>query len=115
MISLRFIVLFLSAALAGGCFTVRLNGAELVNDRAITLHSAREVKEKRRALIHYIWGTEGFPERRLPNMVLTHVASPVKQLIQLARVDELRMDLTPGLQGLAYHFIPQHPNGELVV
>jgi len=39
----------------------------------------------------------------------------VKQLTHLARVDELRIDLAPGLQGLAYHFLPQHPNRELVV
>src|SRR5262249_4327477 len=88
---------------------------ELVNDRAVSLHSAREVKEKRRALVRYIWGTEGFPERRMPDKVLTNVASPVKQLSELVRVDELRMDLAPGLQGLSYHFIPQHPNREPVV
>src|SRR5207248_10791446 len=79
------------------------------------LHSAREVKEKRRALVKYIWGAEGFPDRRLPDRVITNVASPVKELSQLARVDELRMELAPGLEGLAYHFIPQHPNRELVV
>jgi hypothetical protein len=30
-------------------------------------------------------------------------------------VDELRMDLAPGLQALAYHFIPTAPNRQLVV
>jgi hypothetical protein len=39
----------------------------------------------------------------------------VQHLSQLARVDELRIDLAPGLQGLAYHFLPQRPNRELVV
>jgi len=39
----------------------------------------------------------------------------VKQLDELARVDELRMNLGPGLQGLAYHFIPRRPNSQLVV
>src|SRR5262249_44510522 len=85
----------------------------LVMDRAITLHSAKDIKEKRRALIQYIWGVEGFPERRMPDKVLTNVPSPVKELSHLARVDELRMDLAPGLQALAYHFIPEHPNREL--
>ena len=46
---------------------------------------------------------------------MTNIASPVRQLSHLARVDELRIDMAPGLQGLAYHFIPQHPNRELVV
>lgn len=87
----------------------------LHDDRAITIHSSREFTAKRRALIQYIWGTNGFPKRRLPEIVLANVPSPVKQLGQLARVDEFRIELAPGLQGLAYHFIPQHPNRELVV
>jgi hypothetical protein len=96
-------------------FASRVQSAQLIDDRAITVHSAREVAEKRRALIRCVWGAEGFPERRLPNIVLTNVASPVKHLGHLARVDELRMDMAPGLQGLAYHFIPDRPNGELVI
>jgi len=89
--------------------------AKLIDDRTITLHSARAVTEKRRALIQYLWGPSGFPEHRLPDVVLTNVASPVHHLSHLARVDELRIDMAPGLQGLAYHFIPQRPNRELVV
>src|SRR5437016_1904994 len=98
-----------------GLSSIQAPCAELVMDRAITVHSAREVAQKRRALIQYLWGAQGFPERRLPDSVITNVASPVKQLGHLARLDELRMDLAPGLQGLAYHFIPQRPNFELVV
>jgi len=93
----------------------RLQSAQLVDDRAITIHSARDLAEKRRALITYLWGAEGFPERRLPDVVKTNVASPVKQLCHLARVDEFRMELAPGLQGLAYHFLAEQPNRELVV
>jgi len=88
---------------------------ELLDDRVITIHSTRDVTAKRQALIKYVWGAEGFPKRRLPDMVVTNVASPVKQLADLARVDEFRLNMAPGLQGLAYHFIAQHPNGELVV
>jgi hypothetical protein len=43
------------------------------------------------------------------------VPSPVKQLSDFARVDEFRIDIAPGLQGLAYHFIPRRPNRDLVV
>lgn len=93
----------------------RGQSAELVDDRAITVRSARDVTEKRRALVQYLWGDAGFPARRLPEAVLTNVPCPVRQLTNLARVDEFRMELAPGLQGLAYHFIPQRPNGELVV
>ncbi|NOS71553.1 MAG: hypothetical protein HOP33_16715 [Verrucomicrobia bacterium] len=88
---------------------------KLLDDRAITVHSSREIENKRRELIRHIWGDAGFPKRRLPDVVITNVPSPVKQLGQLARVDEFRIELAPGLQGLAYHFIPAKPNRELVV
>src|SRR6266481_4724320 len=87
----------------------------LVDDRAITLHSAADVKKKRGALVKYLWGQPGFPANRLPDVVLTNVPSPVHQLTNLARADEFRFDLTTGLQALAYHFIPAKANGELVV
>jgi hypothetical protein len=93
----------------------RVHSAQLLDDRGITIRSAREVTEKRRELIRYLWGAEGFPQRRLPTVVLTNVTSPVQHLTHLTRVDEFRIDLAPGLQGLAYHFIPQHPNRELVI
>ncbi len=103
------------AILLIGLLAGRSEAAQLLDDRAITIHSTRDVAEKRRALIQYLWGAEGFPERRLPDVVVTNVVSPVKHLTHLARVDELRIDMAPGLQGLAYHFIAEHPNRELVV
>lgn len=96
-------------------FTTYLESAQLIDDRAITIHSAREVAAKRRALIEYLWGSGGFPKHRLPDAVLTNVPSPVQHLSQLARVDEFHIDLAAGLQGLAYHFISQRPNRQLVV
>lgn len=89
--------------------------AQLLDDRAINIASEREALSKRRALIEYIWGPAGFPRQRLPDWVQTNIASPVKALTHLARVDELRFNLAPGLEGLAYHFVPEKPNRELVV
>jgi hypothetical protein len=111
---LNFLTAHLLAVFGIVVFSSRVDSAQLIDDRTITIHSAREVAAKRRALIQYLWGKEGFPDRRLPTVV-TNVASSVKQLSQLARADELRIDMAPGLQGLAYHFIPQRPNRELVI
>jgi hypothetical protein len=88
--------------------------AQVIDDRAITIHTANEANQKRKRLIEYLWGSEGFPSHRFP-VVLTNVASPVKELTNLVRVDEFRMDLAPGLQALSYHFVPERPNRELVV
>lgn len=114
--SLPRVTLFaLPCVLAFAVFVSPVQCAQLTDDRAITVHSAREVKEKRQALIQYLWGKEGFPKRRLPDGVQTNIASPVKQLSHLARLDEFHMELAPGLQGLAYHFIADKPNAELVI
>jgi hypothetical protein len=104
-----------TAVLLLGLFAGHAQPAQLLDDRAITIHSPRDVKARRHALLEYIWGADGFPSRRLPDIVLTNVPSPVKHLSHLARVDEFRIDMAPGLQGLAYHFIAQRPNAELVV
>jgi hypothetical protein len=105
----------LLAILVAGLCASRGQSAQLLDDRLITVHSGRDIAEKRRLLIQYLWGREGFPTRRLPDVVLTNVTSPVQQLTHLARVDEFRIEMAPGLQGLAYHFISQQPNRELVV
>lgn len=91
------------------------SSAQLLDDRAIHIQNERDLTAKRRALIQYIWGPTGCPRERMPDVVQTGIASPVKALTQLARVDELRFNLAPGLEGLAYHFVPENPNRELVV
>jgi hypothetical protein len=101
--------------LALGLTCSRAPAVDLVMDRAITLHSSKDIASRRAALIQYLWGPAGFPEHRMPDTVISNVPSPAKALNHLARVDELRMDLAPGLQGLAYHFIPDLPNSQLVV
>src|SRR5262249_29961410 len=100
-------VLTLLVFVAG--FATPLVAAPLPDDRAITLHSARDAKERRRSLIHFLWGSDSLPLKRQPDAVRT-IASPVSHLTNLARVDELRIDLAPGLDGLAYHFVPERAN-----
>ena len=103
------------ALLTVGLVTSYCHSAQLLDDRDITVRSAQDVVERRRMLIQYLWGDAGFPTRRMPDVVLTNVACPVKQLTNLARADELRIEMAPGLQGLAYHFVPTKANRELVV
>lgn len=95
--------------------SIASRSAELIDDRAITIDSARETTKRRRILIEHLWGNDGFPKQRIPSTVRTNVPSPVKHLSHVERVDELRFDLAPGLEGLAYHFIADKPNRELVV
>ena len=92
----------------------RVWAADLIDDRKVSIRSREEAEAKRGALIRHVWGTDGFPRRRIPN-VITNVARPVKELGNLKRVDELQIHMARGLQGLAYHFVPERSNNELVV
>src|SRR5438105_2843143 len=94
--------------------SIGINSAPLPNDQTVSINSADDASRKRQELIHYLWGPGGFPKDRLPNLI-TNIAPPVKQLSNLKRVDELRIDLSPGLEGLAYHFVPDRANRELVI
>jgi hypothetical protein len=88
--------------------------SRLQDDRQVTVHSKAEVKAKREQLIKYIWGDGGYPHQLMP-VVQKAVPSPVDGLEELKRVDEFTLPMWPGLEGLAGHFMPQHPNGELIV
>jgi len=104
--------------LFGFCVVVSLVRLEaesgLVNDRAIKVHTRKEIQEKRRELERYIWGESGFPKKMLPQVV-KDVATPVRELTNLKRVDEFRIALAEGVEGLAYHFIPERANRQLIV
>jgi len=86
----------------------------LVNDREIKVHTRREIQDKRRELQRYIWGEGGFP-KELPVHVVKGVGTPVKELTNLKRVDEFRIPLAEGVEGLAYHFVPERSNRQLVI
>jgi hypothetical protein len=73
--------------------------AGLLDDRAITIHSTSDVTARRKALIEFIWAAMGFPTR-LPEVV-PNITNPISPVKGFARVDELRIDMAPGLQGLA--------------
>lgn len=88
----------------------------LVNDSQITIGSTTDVANKRQALIQFIWGSTGFPSTKLPSSVTIGVPSPVGNLSNLQRVDEIRIAMDAGQEGLAYHFIPAaRKNGQLVI
>jgi hypothetical protein len=87
----------------------------LVNDHQITINSSKDVLNKRRALIRFIWGSAGFPKKKLPSMVTIDIPSPVSNLSNLRRVDEIHITMDAGQEGLAHHFIPVRKNNRLVI
>jgi hypothetical protein len=103
--------------------------AQLVNDRNITLTSAAQIFSKRQALRNFIWGTGGFPGTKQPSsftlgvcntpaastLPASDVCSFRATLPNLKSVNELRMAMGNGVEGLAYHFVANQSNGRLVI
>ncbi len=87
----------------------------MINDDMITLHTPSDITKRRAALIQFIWGAEGFPAHRLPSSVTHDIATTVTNLRGLARVDELRVAMERGEEGLAHHFVPTYPNNRAII
>jgi hypothetical protein len=100
-----------------------------LDDSRITISSAADVSNKRRDLINFIWGSDGFPRNNSP-LVTKNVCSlpqannpPANDVCggfvynpsNLERVDEIRIQMEAEEEGLAYHFIPVRKNNKLVI
>ena len=91
------------------------NAQTLLDDRAVTIHSAADAVSKRQALIDFVWGGQGFPATKLPDHVEIDDISPVPGVPSLARVDTLVIKMENGQRGYAHHFITSRPTDRLVV
>jgi hypothetical protein len=83
----------------------------IIDDRGIDVDST-SLEAKRSAIIEYLWGTNGLPTS-LPTV--RTIPSPVDDLVNLRRVDELRIAMDGGETGLAQHFIADRSNRRLVI
>ncbi len=84
------------------------------DDREPTIRSVADIHAKRAAFIDFIWGGRGFPTSSAVQLA-KNIPSPVSGLSNLKRVDEIRVNMEANQQSLGYHFIPDKPNGRLVV
>jgi len=100
---------------AGPSVAPRGHDGSLLDDSRVTIRSAADVAARRQALISYIWGNEGFPSAAMPSLMIRSAASPVANLDNVERVDELDFTmpatLTTGaavpVTTTGYHFIPR--------
>jgi hypothetical protein len=71
----------------------------------VSLHTASDADARRRALIRFLWGSDGFPSTKLPASVDKDVPSPVAGLSNVARVDTLHFHMDPDVESFGHHFI----------
>lgn len=94
-------------ALAGPADSYVPSNGPYVNDRNITIRTSAEALARRAKIARFIWGPSGLPRTKLPSEVRKGVASPVAGLVNLERVDTLRISMAGGVTGMAHHFIPK--------
>ncbi|MEJ7605275.1 MAG: SGNH/GDSL hydrolase family protein [Bryobacteraceae bacterium] len=85
----------------------------LVDDRSITT-SADSIKQKREAIIRYIWGEAGFP-RAKPTAIEKNASSPVKDLKNADSVKTFTIRMEAEQENTTHHFVPKRKNGRLIV
>ncbi len=91
--------------------------ALLHDDDALTLTSLDDVQARREALVTFLWGPAGMPVDKLPESVTAGVPNPFPSaaMTNLKRVDRLVIAMDQGIQNEAFHFVPETPNGRLVI
>jgi hypothetical protein len=80
----------------------------------ITIMEVSQIEPRREALRQVLWGTNTLPTNRaVPHASTSNCAS--SELADLAKVEELRVPMTENEEGLACHYVPNAPNGRLVI
>jgi hypothetical protein len=86
--------------------------------KLIRIKNAGDVAEIRGALADYIWQGAGLPTSKMPDSVEEGITDGRYESLytgNLARIDRITTVTEPGLNSIAYLFIPKNANGELVI
>lgn len=84
----------------------------------IEINDQNDISQKRRKLIDYIWGDEGFPAEKLPAKIENNISDDRYDELRssnLARIDRLVIDMDWGMQSIAYLFVPEVNKKQLVI
>jgi hypothetical protein len=95
---------------------IDLDALEFDITSIIEIHTMQDLLAKRKAMIEWLWGEDGYPTDKMPAEVVESINdSDFVTLTNLKRIDRLTVDMEFGLNSIAYHFIPQQANGELAI
>jgi hypothetical protein len=82
----------------------------------IEISNPAEAEAKRQAIREAIWGPGGYPAETLPAQIEADIPDPFwADVPGLARIDRLTISMELGVESYPYLFLPQEPNGELLI
>lgn len=88
-------------------------GAAPVDDHQLSINSEADIVRLRQSLIRFVWGQEHLPDRMPSNV--SPADSPRPKMQNLERVESFAIEMECGQKTVAYHYIPRHGNGRLVL
>ena len=80
----------------------------------ISIKSEKDIIEKRKQLIQYIWGDKGFPVS-IPSVVERNIKDDRYELTNLKAIDKIIVSMDYGLNSIVYHFHPTQSNNRVVI
>ncbi len=88
--------------------------------RLISIQSSADIIQKRKKLIHFLWGSSDLPTHLLPSLVNKKFYDKRYKSFYdshelLKRIDLIRVKMDFDLESNIYHFIPQKTNNKLVL
>lgn len=85
-------------------------------EKIIRIKKPKDVLERRRRLIRYIFGTEGLPYKKMPDKIEPNYRDERYDDIESLRsIVRLVATMDYGLDSKIYHFIPKHPNHRVIL
>ena len=80
----------------------------------IKIKDENDILQKRNSLINYMWNTNHLP-KNLPEISKNISDVRYSELKNLQRIDKITVNMDYGINSIAYHFIPNQSNGELII
>ncbi|MBW1642815.1 MAG: hypothetical protein JRJ76_08250 [Deltaproteobacteria bacterium] len=84
----------------------------------ISVKTSKDLENKRKELIHFLWGNSGLPISKLPRKININFYDKRYKLLyedSLEKIDHVLVEMEYNLQSNIYHFIPKLNNGRLVI
>ena len=84
-------------------------------DDLIGIQALKEVKEKRKQLIEFLWDLRSLPTS-MPDVInFNHQDDRYSDLTNLLKIDRLIVQMEYDLNSVIYHFIPKKSNGRVIL
>ena len=81
----------------------------------ISINQAKDVFDRRNALIRFLWGTSELPISRPSTVIDNYLDVRYEDIKSIRRVEKLVVKMEFGLESHVYHFVPNNPNNKAIL